>query len=299
MNRSVIRPKIGALAFQFLIALAAALPLSFVTAAATPSGPEEVAVSSRVGDVRIAASRVLPAARGNEPLSDFCGNYVIKPKTTAGRAAAKRGWHVTSELAFGPYVAVGIFSESEPGTGSTCLIKDGNIVVYGADRLVAIVYARRASEEGSAGIIASVDKTTLPDTVRILPGSVGSPTADLSVTSEGLAVTEVAAEDPACDGRVRVPNVFDLTIAQARAKLGKAGWKPVPPGKEEREADPTLDIAAGLRQSGFEEVHECSGTGFGFCGLEYRHASGATLYVTTADDPPSVLSVEADCSPKR
>jgi hypothetical protein len=267
--------------------------------AAVPTRPEPagavLAVSSRVPAIKIVASNELPSVRTKEKLGAFCQNYVITPVTVAGRAAASRGWYLTTEVSFGPYFAVGIFSKAEDGTSSSCLIKDGNIVVYQAGNLVAIAYAKPANNDGDSGDIGSVLATSMPGTVRIWPGTVGSPTADLAVTTEGLVVNNVAAQDSGCNGRVQVPNIFDMTIENARVRLAKFGWKPALPTKEESQADPAWDRAAAMRKTGLTEVHECAGTGFGFCGLDYRHSGGENLSVTTADDPPQVISYDIRC----
>ena len=261
--------------------------------AAAAAAAEHITVSSDIAAIRIVTASQLPPPERPMPLSGFCKDHAIEPKTPAGKDAARRGWHVGGELPLGPYEAVAIFNEAGDGTSGSCLVVDGNVLVYRGEQLVAIAYGPPTAEEHAVGDIGAITATTMPNTIRIWPGSVGAPVADLNLTATGLAVTATASEEAFCDGHVRVPGIYGMTLKEARPRLKAFGWAPSPP-KDDANADPSIDLAAHLRKEGWIEVHDCAGTGFGFCGVEYRHKNGALLEVTTVEGP-SVIDYSARC----
>jgi hypothetical protein len=289
--------RVATVALMSLFATCACSKGSPVSTAAAPSTsapkPEAVAVSTAIPDVRIAAVRELPSPKQVFPVSENCSNDVIEPRSAGGKDALAKGWHVNGEVPLGDLEAVSIFNEAGDGTSGLCLIIDGNVVVYRGGQLLAIAYGERV--EDTVGILGGVSATGFANRVRLWPGSEGSPVADLVLTSGGLAVSQIAEEEPACDGRVTLPNIYDLDIGKARARLMQHGWIPVPALADEID---TWDRVKEMRAKGWVEVQGCSGTGMGYCGLDYRHASGATLSVTTAGDESSVIYYSAQCRTK-
>ncbi|MDE2084148.1 MAG: hypothetical protein KGI64_04735 [Xanthomonadaceae bacterium] len=252
--------------------------------------PKPILVTSAVKGLHVVLIKKLHNAPSRKSVSESCAYAVIEPITAAGKAAAAIGWHVTSEEALGRYFAVGIFSDAHDGTSNTCLISDGKVVVFEGDNPIAVVYASLATGKNN-GPIGEIVKTTLSNTLHILDGTPAPPTADLKVTPEGLAIVPLANTDPACGGRVQVPNVWGRSFSRARAKLAKYGWHPVPYVKAVS-SDDTYDDpnARELRKQGIVEVDQCAGTGWGFCLAHYKHVTGAMLELETIGDGPELVS---------
>ena len=82
-----------------------------------------------------------------------------------------------------------------------------------------------------------------------------------------------------------VPRVQGLTYHAARARLIRAGWRPV-----EGVIDPTNpDLASGngpaFIRRGYRELVSCSGTGLAHCRFAWRRP-GWLLHVVTAGEEP-------------
>ena len=279
-------PKFCAMAY----ALMCVAPICAAANGARGAVPKPIILASSVKGLHIALIKKLPRAPSEKSISEVCAYAVIQPITVAGKAAVGMGWHVTSEEALGRYFAVGIFSEAHDGTSNTCLISDGKVVIFEGDNPIAIVVASPTNGEIN-GPIGGIVKTTIPNTLRILDWTPAPPTADLKVTPDGLAIVPLSETDPACSGRLQVPNVWGLTFNQARAKLAKYGWHPIPYVKV-ASSDDTFDdpYARELRKHGAVEVDQCSGTGWGFCIAHYKHGTGAMLKLVTIGDGPEEVS---------
>jgi len=276
-------------------AVPAALCLLLAASPADAAGP---AVDSQVKDLHIAARDELPAPRDPQVLEDghFCRMQVITPKTAAGRAVAARGWYVTSEVQRAGHTSVGAFSRGGEGTSGTCFIADGNIFVFRGQALAAIVYGDPPEDEYSGGLIGGVAETTLPDRVRITDRTPPDfAQADLRFGTDVIAVVPVAERETFC-GRLEVPNLRGKDIPEVRKILAREGWRPAPPEAPEEEG---YDAATGYRAEGMPEFETCSGTGYGFCAVNYGHADGARLHVTTVgDEPPTVSAYDVQCGPR-
>ena len=250
-----------------------------------------VEVDSRMPGVHVVATGTLPPAR--QPMrfeaGDYCGDAVVRPATPAGRHAAGLGWHVAGEIEAGGYTSVAIFSRGTAATSGTCLVQDGNVVVYRGDTPVAIVYGDPPPPH-SNGRIGAISRPPSPDRVRIDDGTpLARDAGDLLLAPDRISVVPLPDRETLC-GDLTVPRIEGDSIAQARNALRPFGWLPV------KQARPTGDDRlADLHRAGLDEVETCSGTGFGFCRLHYRHASGALLDVTTSGDPPAVSAFEATC----
>lgn len=267
----------------------------FLLLAASPVGAAGPAVSSQVKELHIATRDKLPPPRDPQMLEEghFCRMRVITPTTAAGRAVAARGWYVTSEVRAAGYTSVGAFSRGSEGTSGTCFIADGNIFVFRGQALVAIVYGDAPEDEYSGGLIGGVTGTTLPDRIRITdrtPPDLAQ--ADLRFGVDTIAVVPVAERETFC-GRLEVPNLRGKEIPEARKVLAREGWRPAPP----EALDEGYDAAKGYRAEGMPEFETCSGTGYGFCAVNYEHAGGARLHVTTVgDEPPTVSAYDVECA---
>ncbi len=73
-----------------------------------------------------------------------------------------------------------------------------------------------------------------------------------------------------------------MDYAQARKALMNSGWQAV-------ELSPNRDRFGAmdyLIQLGYNEVESCSGTGMGFCRLNFTNANGRQLAVVTVNNQP-------------
>lgn len=268
--------------------VAASLALSCVGTATA------VDVNSQVGSIRIAAADRLPAPRSPQSFEDgdFCANMRIQPVTAAGKHAASLGWYVTSEVEEAGYTAVGIFSRGGSATSGTCLISDGNVVLYRDGTPAAIVY-EPPHPENESGLVGGVGETLTNGRVRISdwtpPGFVHG---DIELRPDSITVVPVAAMETACGG-IGLPNIRGKTVPEARKLLAPHGWKPK--DFSDGEQDNPHDSATSLRAEGLSEFETCSGTGYGFCAVGYLHDSGASLNVTTVGEEYRVSSYDARC----
>src|SRR5690606_32240730 len=115
------------------------------------------------------------------------------------------------------------------------------------------------------------------------------PLADIRQDADGaILVGPLAAEEAFCDGSATVPNIYGLPIAEARDSISRFGWKPV----ESASSEWPDQRSAALAALGLSEVTGCSGTGFGYCGFDYR-AGKASLSITSVGDaePPATPAV--------
>lgn len=248
-------------------------------------------VRSELPGFSIVAADRLPAPRRPQAFErgHFCANLRITPATAAGREAARLGWTVTSEQTRAGYTAVGAFSRGGQGTSGTCLVEDGNVVLYRGARVVAIVY----EAAGAGGRIGGVVPALSPDRLRIPDFTpAGFETADLLLAANAVAVVPIAASETAC-GNLPVPNLRGKTVAQVRKAIAPLGWRPDGDAGD-GDANP-LDAAVQLRRQGQTEFGSCSGTGYGFCSVAYRHRGGARLEITTVGDDYSVGTYAVQC----
>jgi len=260
--------------------------------------PPDLKVDSTLRQVRIVAISKLPpnpdGARIDEYCSDLQPRFDIAPKTLGGRLAAKRGWIVTSETKLGNYDAVTLIGALDAATSGTCGHRDGNLAIFEGSRLRAIAYEPSRTNSDPNDIVASdsIGSAEQIDQgrIRLRWGLPGAPIADVVLRKNGIHVEHTAKEDRVCEGAALVPNIFAQDIRRARTRLLAYGWRPVRPteplngGTDER-----------LRRSGVTEVEICSGTGYGYCVFNYRHAKGPKLVVTSAGDDPHVIDYDVRC----
>lgn len=229
--------------------------------------------TSDVAALAIDAISQLPKAPASAQDQADCA-VVIPVKSAAARLVADAGWGVTAEERIGRFQAVSFAGSFESATSGSCYVGQGNVALFDGDRLRAIVYARPGSKT-TIGRIEPFDKAGL----RIWDGDiVPRPVADIRLAGTGLAVVELAAQEQTCGGVV--PRIDSMPITKARAALIGAGWKPVDHGAIDQRTDPREQT---LVKMGVVEVDSCSGTGFGYCGFDYRRP-GAALSVTTVGE---------------
>ena len=259
--------------------------LALILAIAAPAAARP-SFGSSVSGLRITATAVLPPAPGGNVAG---GCTVIDARTPEGRAVEERGWGVTQEARLGRYAIVSFAGRFTAGGSASCFVEDGNIGLFEHGRLVAIVHGIGAPFEGTGTTTVTptyVSATGGPGRLRIWGESYYPPIADLVETPTGAAVVPVAAADRWCGGAVSVPNIYDRKIESSRRRLAQSGWRPVPTSASAYGEGP-FGSARELRRAGVVEVESCSGTGYGVCVFNYRHALGATLRVTSAgNDAP-------------
>lgn len=215
-----------------------------------------------------------------------CDHLQIEPRTAAGRQILAAGWGVTSEERIGDYQAVSFASDFRPGTSGSCEIADGNAGFFKGGKLVAIAYAPASA----TATIGSIERHG--NALRLWDGGLlAAPMADVALTGDGgIEVRAVAAQDQVCGGRAIVPNLHGQPIGKARAALRTQGWEPVP-GPAGR-----TDAREREYAGRFPEVGGCSGTGFAYCGFDYRHAAGTLTVITAGDnDDPTVARYRVAC----
>jgi len=234
---------------------------------------------------------VLPAAPEPAKKRESCTSR-IEPKTTAGQLVAAKGWAVTGEVKVGRYTVVSFVGQCEQGGSGTEVMTQGNLGIF-SDKLLAIAYTRQA-DDLLIGTVRKLDGGG----ARLYDGDrLGAPVADLRLTDAGeFTLASLAAFDPVCGRRAKVPNVFNLPIDKARKRIMDAGWKPVEAKLEEDQG-----YENDLHKAGVTEADGCAGTGMGYCSFEYTGAFGK-LSVTTTGDPdvkkgdfPKVLKYEVTC----
>jgi hypothetical protein len=243
---------------------------------------------SEVGAIAFDAVDKLPAAPASAASQSECSSFVQKPKSAAARKVAAAGWAVTAEGHIGAYQAVSFAGAFEPATSGSCDISKGNIALFEGDRIRAIAYVP-AGQKASIGQIMRLGEEGL----RIWDGDVAPvPVADMLPDTDGLVtIVKLADQEEVCGGKAFVPNIYGMPIEKARNVLAKANWRPVSHGDAASRSD---GREANLANSGVVEVDSCSGTGFGYCGFDYKNG-GIGLGVTTIGDDPSVSSYAASC----
>jgi hypothetical protein len=220
---------------------------------------------------------------------DACMTAAIDPTTPAGRYVRDHGWGVIAEQPIGSLQLVAFAGEFIEGTSGTCAIRQGNVAVFEGDRLQAVLYTGKKSDE----LIGQL-KPKEDGEVRLWSGEyLPHPVADIAADGNTLTFKQLSASEPFCSGKVSVPNVYDMPITEARKQLQAAGWQPVQQPKEDWGQQPQL------QDMGITEAETCSGTGMAFCSYAYR-GQDATLHVTTAgeldeDHVPGVALYNVSC----
>jgi hypothetical protein len=269
------------------------LRLAIVLAAGvTTPALAELSLSSRFPGLDLVPLSTLPKAPAPKGEAGYCTHLFIDSVSSPGaRDAAAKGWIVTAEAPFGDLTAVSFVGDAIPSTSGTCELLDGNVGLYSGSQLVALLY----STQPDTVMIGRI--RPFGDGLRILSGDIlPGTTADLVRAGDDVSVTPPAAEEPVCNGTATVPAIEDLPINEARTRLTRAGWTPVPGDPAQQGLGWAKDIAA----AGVPEVEDCSGTGLAFCAFRYTGAAGELTVVTAGEigedgSLPTVARYGVDC----
>ncbi len=265
----------------------------FSVGAATPAYPQgdpaRLPVSSSVKAVTVTPLSILPKAPPEAGERELCSQFVVTPRTPAGRQVAASGWAVTGEARVGRFQAVSFAGRFTQGTSGSCEIAAGNVGLFEGETLRAVVYTRRDAARSIGRVVPFG-----ADALRLWDGALlPQPLADLHAEgASGLSILPLAPLEAFCDGRTLVPNVYGQPVTRAREALRQLGWKPVkgPP------PDHPASREAALIARGVVEVEACSGTGFGFCSYGYERPEATLSLVTVGDaDDPAVSSYDPRC----
>ena len=247
------------------------LMLAGPAVAATPDAAAP-RTESDLPDVTLTALSTLPPSPEKGAVDQFCDHYRVAPESDAGKLVAGRGWIVTSEAKLGSYQAVSFASGFEPGTSGICFARNANIGIFSQADLVALAYTPKTSKT-VLGPVAPLEG----DALQIWGGDgPGSPIGEIHEVQGVLRLQANAAEQPVCNGKAIVPNIYDKPITEARKLLAAKGWAPKAPDEAPGEGDG----AASLAKHGLIEAEACSGTGVGYCRFTYSGPAG-TLGVST------------------
>lgn len=260
---------------------------------------KDLKVGSQVPELRLVALANLPRNPKPRPVDDYCSNYVSADVVSDGaRTVQRNGWIVTSETKLGKYDAITFVGSLEGATSGTCFHVDGNLGIFEGPDLKAIGYWRHSAKspatQGDNGLQDSLGLAQPIDgeRIRLWLGLPSPPFADVALR-DGIYGQPVAKEDAVCGSAAAVPNVFGETIRHARRKLRSFGWMPVKPVSRE---DPVGGAESVLISEGVPEVEHCSGTGYGFCSLNYVHKKGFRLHIGTMGDDNIVRDYGVECS---
>ncbi|KWC92257.1 PASTA domain-containing protein [Burkholderia cepacia] len=263
-----------------MLGLALTVPAVAQTTASAPR------VVSELKDIRMKPLANLPMAGSANDRGD-CSQLVIQPKSAAARLVAAQGWAVMSDMPLGPYRAISFAGQMEAATSGTCSITQGNVAVFENGRLIALAYGKSA-EDTAIGRLAPLESGA----VRIWDGDIApSPAGDLHVDRDGtLRLSRVADEDAVCQGRAKVPNVYNMPIDKARKALIANGWNPVRGGAS---GEPRQSA---LVRRGIVETESCAGTGLAFCDFGYTGPAGKLTLTTVGEGAlPSVTDYDVKC----
>ncbi|MCA8333555.1 hypothetical protein [Burkholderia cepacia] len=287
MSRASFPPRFAAsFASSCLYGAGLTLGLALTVPAAAQTTVSAPRVVSELKDIRMKPLANLPMAGSANDRGD-CSQLVIQPKSAAARLVAAQGWAVMSDMPLGPYRAISFAGQMEAATSGTCSITQGNVAVFENGRLIALAYGKSA-EDTAIGRLAPLESGA----VRIWDGDIApSPAGDLHVDRDGtLRLSRVADEDAVCQGRAKVPNVYNMPIDKARKALIANGWNPVRGGAS---GEPRQSA---LVRRGIVETESCAGTGLAFCDFGYTGPAGKLTLTTVGEGAlPSVTDYDVKC----
>lgn len=247
---------------------------------------------SEIEGAKLVAETTLPRSPEAQSVASYCDNYPAKTLGPAGRQVASQGWIVTSEAALGGHQVVTFVSGFDPGTSGICFARNAHIGVFDAGGKLVALTSSSPSANGFLGTVEPLESGAL----LVWGGDgPGPPVGELHTKEGGFRLTEIAPERSFCGGRAVVPNVYGKPLDAARKALIAGGWQPLPP-----ERAPEWGAAADLAKAGVIEVEDCSGTGVGYCGYNYRGAAGVLGVTTVGGEPEpagnTVVSYDVRCA---
>ncbi len=257
---------------------------------AQQSSNAKLTVRSHVPGLKITLLSKLPKAPETVSPAEMCGPP-FNPKSEGGKVAAALGWGVTAEAQLGTYQAVSFAGGFENAASGTCEISGGNVAIFSGGQLVAVIYADKSGK-------ASIGRISMASNgLRILDGDlVPMPVGDVRLTSEhAIEVLPLANEEPVCDGRGIVPNIYGRPVIEARKAVIARGWKPFrspPSSYPDHEGED-------LRKDGIVEATGCVGTGLAFCSYYYRNGDMELGVTSVGDGKPTVSAYDIACEPSK
>jgi hypothetical protein len=251
-------------------------------------------VRSLVPDVSIAPTPDLPVVTYKTYESDRCGPDAGSPgETPEGKWARSHGWHVHDQGPFGPLTLVSVLRRYDY-QAEACGQIDGRTVLFDNGKPIASIHVGDVDDEGQVDGLGARVNGALRLTNMWL-----KPFGDLFVEGRNIEVRPVPRFDTICDGAARLRNVFGKPIAQARAILGRSGWKPdrQPPPIVTKNSDGSLEIENSddynLYRSGYREGNNCNSGSF--CEFHYKRRKIKVILRTQAGE---VVWHSEECSTK-
>jgi len=259
-------------------------------------------VTSELPEYQFVKLRTLPRSPESARPDEYCSGYRAKRLSSVAYGVEKLGWIVTSEAPLGRFKVITFTSGFDPGTSALCFTHNANIAVFERDAVVALAYAKRPyrgpnsnSKPSPLGVVEPLaDKSGL----LVWTDPPGSPVGELHADGESIRLVARAHEHTYCNGRTKVPDLYERGIDAARRVLLSQGWVPERPADPPGEGDMARDMAA----KGLIEAETCSGTGVGYCAWNYR-SEEALLHVATVGGEPepadnTVVSYNVECRPR-
>lgn len=261
------------------------VPLVFVLA--NPLAAAPITLVDEAAGYRLGAVAQLPAAPQGQA-QDCSFGATQSPEAAA---VAAKGWQVVGEAMIGPFRAVSFAPGSLNGPSGSCYIDGGNLGLFEAGKLFAIVWSE-TDRDLSLGSLQQI----APNQLRLLDGSAPElPAADLLLTADGtLSLLPLPESESHCDGKVKLPLAWGDSLGSARPDLLAAGWQPAP-------TDAPSEAARALIAAGFPEAEECAGSGAQYCSFNFTAPQAeARLRVITAGENttaqgPSIVDYEVSC----
>ena len=276
-----------------------AVPLRGTGAGEAAARTSGLRVASDLEEYQLIPMHSLPRSPEKSALDAYCSGYRAAKQSPLARSIEKLGWIVTSEAPLGRFRAVSFASGFNPGTSALCFARNANIAVFEGNALVALAYPKRPYQgpDSNSNPIPLGIVEPLEDGPGLLiwTDPPGVPVGELRVEGESLRLTARAKEHAYCQGRARVPDIYEKGIDTARRMLFARGWKPQRPAEKPGDGDMAREMA----KQGLIEAEACSGTGVGFCNWAYRGKAGL-LHVTTVGGAPepandTVSSYDVEC----
>jgi hypothetical protein len=241
-----------------------------------PDGRSDFTLRSLIPDMHFIATEGLPRIEPATDSSDTCDAWgAITPQTPAGKLAASLGWRVAGEEGIGALTAVVVIRKYDFEPGAMCVVTDGNLVLFDGIKVMGVLQRDEKSFFG-IGRIEKLESGSL----RVWTSTSQRPLGDLGLVGHDLRFAGTAAMDTACDGRMKVPNLFRMSIKKARSILIRAGWKPFRVEPIDRD---DLEYGEYYRR-GVIEIESCSN--HGQCLFHYRSATGNLTLETGIPEAP-------------
>lgn len=218
----------------------------------------------------------------------LCRHHGLDPQTAGGRMVAAAGWAITDEASLGSLTAISFVAGARTMTSGACILDGGRIGIFDGPDLLALAEGSRPDGTAIGHLRRSGDR------LRIWNGGMLSqPVADLMLAEGAPVIVPLPLAEDLCEGRLTMPLIHGLGLADASALLAEHGWEP------DRLAAPVDPLAARLAARGFAGAGHCSGTGFGFCTIAFVQDAAAASVLTFGDVErpagPEVADYEVTC----